>query len=94
NKPANLFTIPAFFPITFELTILFSAFTILFGLLLIIRLPRLHHPIFESSLFTRFSDDGFILAIESRDPKFSREDTMKYLEELGAKEVELVEEKI
>jgi Protein of unknown function (DUF3341) len=31
-KPANIFSIPAFFPVMFELTILFSGFTVLFGL--------------------------------------------------------------
>ncbi|MEM9283773.1 MAG: DUF3341 domain-containing protein, partial [Verrucomicrobiota bacterium] len=40
SKPTNLFTVPAFFPVTFELTILFSGFSILFGLLVFIMLPR------------------------------------------------------
>ncbi len=94
NKPANLFTIPAFFPITFELTILFSAFTILFGLLVILKLPRLHHPLFASKTFNRFSDDGFVITIEARDPKFSREKTKDFLLQAGAQEVELVEEEL
>jgi hypothetical protein len=94
GKPANLFTIPAFFPVTFELTILFSAFTILFGLLVILRLPRLHHPLFESRLFTKFSDDKFIISVEARDPKFAREGTREFLESIGARQVELVEEEL
>jgi len=94
DKPANLNTIPAFFPITFELTILFSAFTVLFGLFGIIKLPRLHHPIFASELFTKFSDDGFIISIEARDPKFAREGTREFLESLGATKIELVEEEL
>ncbi len=94
DKPANLNTIPAFFPITFELTVLFSAFTVLFGLLAIIKLPRLHHPIFASELFTKFSDDGFIISIEARDPKFAREGTREFLESLGATNIELVEEEL
>ncbi|MEM1294457.1 MAG: DUF3341 domain-containing protein [Verrucomicrobiota bacterium] len=94
NKPANLWTLPAFFPVTFELTILFSAFTILFGLLVIIKLPRLHHPLFGSKSFIKFSDDGFIIAIEARDPKFSREKTKEFLLSVGATEVELVEEEL
>lgn len=94
GKPANLFTIPAFFPITFELTILFSAFTILFGVLVILKLPRLHHPLFASKTFSRFSDDAFIISVESRDPKFSRQDTPAFLRDLGAKEIELVEEEL
>lgn len=94
SKPANLWTIPAFFPVTFELTILFAAFTILFGLLVILKLPRLNHPLFNSKTFTKFSDDGFIIAIEARDPKFSREKTKDFLLAAGAKEVELVEEEL
>src|SRR4029077_18473682 len=31
GKPVNFFTVPAFFPTMFELTVLFSAFTAFFG---------------------------------------------------------------
>ncbi|MCB1233816.1 MAG: DUF3341 domain-containing protein [Verrucomicrobiae bacterium] len=91
NKPTNLFTVPAFFPVMFELTILFSAFATLFGLLIVLLLPRWNHPLFESELFSKFSDDGFILVIESRDPKFRVEKTRELLESAGAKSVELLE---
>lgn len=94
NKPQNLFTIPAYFPITFELTILFSAFTILFSIFGILKLPRLHHPLLGSKTFARFSDDAFIISVESRDPKFSRQGTPDFLRGLGAKEIELVEEEL
>lgn len=92
GKPVDFSTVPAFFPVIFELTVLMAAFTILFGLLVILMLPRLNHPLFNSSLFLKFSDDGFIMSIEARDPKFSREKTKELLESLGAKEVQLVEE--
>src|SRR5687767_1150697 len=39
GKPTNFYTVPAFFPIMFELTVLFSAFTAFFGLLLMNGLP-------------------------------------------------------
>lgn len=90
NKPTNLFTVPAFFPVTFELTILLSAFATLFGLLVFIQLPRWNHPLFESKLFSKFSDDGFILVIESRDPRFKKEATRSFLEEIGAGSIEAV----
>lgn len=90
NKPTNFFTMPAFFPVTFELTILFSAFATLFGLLVFIQLPRWNHPLFESKLFKKFSDDGFMLVIESKDPRFKDEKTREFLEEIGAKEIEAV----
>jgi hypothetical protein len=78
----------------FELTILFSAFTTLFGLLALIGLPRFNHPIFASKRFAKFSDDTFFVCIEARDPKFSQEGTKAFLEKIGGKHVELVEDDI
>lgn len=91
-KPANIFTIPAFFPVMFELTVLFSAFTALFACLVMMKLPRLNHPLFNSRNFTRFSDDRFFICIEARDPKFSTEKTKAFLANLGGQNVELVED--
>ncbi len=94
NKPTDFSTLPAFFPVIFELTILLSAFAVLFGLLVILALPRLNHPLFTSKTFMKFSDDGFIISVEARDPKFHRQKTKDLLESLGATEVDLVEEDI
>ncbi|MCB1230428.1 MAG: DUF3341 domain-containing protein [Verrucomicrobiae bacterium] len=91
GKPTNLNTVPAFFPVMFELTILLSAFATLFGLLLFLLLPRWNHPLFESELFKKFSDDGFVLVIEAKDPKFRVEKTKEFLESIGATAVEAVE---
>lgn len=91
-KPVNVFTVPAFFPIMFELTILFSGFTVLFGVLALMKLPRLNHPLFASRQFHRATDDGFFISIEARDPKFSPEGTRQLLEEIGGASIELVEE--
>lgn len=92
GKPANIFTVPAFFPVMFELTILFSGFTTLFGLLALMKLPRLNHPLFASQQFHRATDDAFFIAIEARDPKFSPDGTRELLEEIGGSNIELVEE--
>ena len=91
-KPANIFTVPAFFPVMFELTILFSGFTVLFGLLALIQLPRLNHPLFASRQFHRATDDGFFIAIEARDGSFDTNGTKQFLEEIGGDNIELVEE--
>lgn len=91
-KPTNIYSIPAFFPVMFELTILFSAFAVLFGLLGLIQLPRLNHPLFASKQFHRATDDGFFIAIEARDAKFSPEGTRDLLAEIGGDNIELVEE--
>jgi hypothetical protein len=91
-KPVNIFTVPAFFPIMFELTILFSGFTVLFGLLALMKLPRLNHPLFASRQFHRATDDGFFIALEARDAKFSPEGSRSFLEGIGGTSIELVEE--
>ena len=92
GKPANIFTIPAYFPIMFELTVLFSGFTVLFGLLALMKLPRLNHPLFASKQFHRATDDGFFIAIEARDPGFCTSGTHDLLATIGGANIELVEE--
>ena len=94
DKPDTFATLPAFFPVMFELTILFSAFTCVFGSMVLNQLPRLNHPLFASKQFTRFSDDAFFLVIEARDPQFSPEKTKKFLTELGGTNIELVEDEV
>ena len=91
-KPANIFTIPAFFPVMFELTILFAAFTSLFGGLALMGLPRLNHPLFTSKRFEEFSDDGFFISLERRDERFDREKTWAFLQGIGATNIELIED--
>src|ERR1700751_6178386 len=86
GKPVNFFTVPAFFPIMFELTILFSAFTAFFGVFIMNRLPRMHHPLFDYEPFKRVTNDAFFLVIESLDPRFMEVETPEFLEEIGGKE--------
>ena len=81
---------PAFVPAMFELTILFSAFTALFGMLLLNGYPRLHHPLFEVKEFLRASSDRFFLCIEATDPLFDIDETyafMKHLNPISLSEV-------
>lgn len=92
GKPTNIFTTAAFFPIMFELTILFAGFATLFGLLGLAQLPRLNHPLFASKQFNRVTDDKFFIAIEARDSKFSADETKSFLTELGGANIELVED--
>lgn len=92
GKPTNIFTVPAYFPVMFELTILFSGFTVLFGVLALMQLPRLNHPLFASKQFARSTDDGFFIALEARDGNFSMNGSRAFLEQIGAQSIELVEE--
>jgi hypothetical protein len=89
GKPLNSW--PNFVVITFEMTVLFSAFTA--GLFMIGRngLPRLYHPIFNTPNFENATRDKFFLSIEARDEKFDRAKTKSFLEGLGANRVSEVE---
>jgi hypothetical protein len=89
GKP--FFAWPAMIPITFELGVLFAAFGAVFGMLALNRLPMHHHPLFESKLFERATDDAFFISIESWDPRFDSSATAQMLQSLGARNVELVE---
>lgn len=90
GKPA--LSIPAFIPVIFELTILFSALSTVGLMLLMTGLPRLHNPLFTSERFRRASDDRFFISIDARDPRFYRSKTEHFLKSLGATAVEAVED--
>lgn len=84
-------TLPSYVPITFELTILFSAFGTFFGMWGLNRLPRFFHPVMQHPTFHRASDDRFFLSVEATDPNYDSARTRELLEKLGAKELSEVE---
>lgn len=90
GKPTSVFTVPAFFPIMFELTILLSAFTAVGTLLVLTGLPRWYHPVFNWDRFSAMTDDSFFLVIEARDAKFSQTQTRELLEEIGGQNITLI----
>lgn len=81
-----------FTPVTFELGVLFAAFTALIGMLALNGLPRWNHPLFKKDRFLRSSDDKFFIVIESSDAKFEPKATRELLVQAGASHVEVVEE--
>lgn len=89
GKP--LFALPAYVPIIFELSVIFSAFAAVIGMLALNGLPRLHHPLLAVERFERASDDRFFISIEARDAKFDAAKTAEFLHSIGARHVELVE---
>ena len=78
--------------IIFELGVLFSAFASLFGMLALNGLPRWHHPLMCKDRFLDATDDKFFVVVEARDPSFNPEQTSRFLKEIGASAVELVED--
>jgi hypothetical protein len=89
GKPT--FSIPAFIPVTFEVTILFSGLTAVFGMFFFNNMPVYHHPLFDVAKFAKATDDKFFLMIEARDKKYDRVKVMDFLNNTGAKAVVVVE---
>jgi hypothetical protein len=85
GRPLNSW--PAFVPVMFELTVLVSALSGVFGLLGLCGLPRPHHPLFAVPGFARATRDRFFLCLEATDPKFDPQRTRQFLEGLHAREV-------
>jgi hypothetical protein len=77
----------SFVPVTFELTVLFTALSLLVGLFVLNGHPEPYHPVFNVAAFARASTDRFFLAIEASDPHFDALRTRAFLEALGAREV-------
>lgn len=89
GKP--LFVWQAYVPITFEVGVLGASAAAVLSMLVLSRLPMLHHPLFNSKRFERAGDNRFFISIEASDPAFDRSDTVELLQRVGAVHVELVE---
>lgn len=85
GRPLNSWI--AFIPICFELTVLFSSFSAIGGMLFLNDLPKPHHPLFNVERFERASVDRHFLLIESEDPRFDAEATRTFLQGLEPQEV-------
>lgn len=75
------------FPVSYELTILFTAFATIGGMFILNRLPMHYHPVLKSDHIVRGLDDKFLVVIEARDPKFNLAATKALLQQAGGKEI-------
>jgi hypothetical protein len=78
---------PAFIPTVLIVAILWTGVATLLSMLFILRLPRLHHPVFSVSGFERAGEDRFFLLILAEDPRFDPAQAQGFLSSTGARAV-------
>ena len=81
GRPFNSW--PSFIIVTFEMTILFSGLSAVFGMLALNGLPMPYHPVFNVPRFEFASKDRFFIVIFSSDKNYDATGTRKFLEGLG-----------
>lgn len=90
GKP--LFSMPAFVPVWYEVTVLSSCVTAFLANWIMNGLPQPNHPAFASKAFERVTDDKFFIMIEAADGRFDLERTKGLLKDAGATLVEELED--
>ena len=75
------------FPVSYELTILFTAFATIIGMFVLNGLPMHYHPVLKYDHIKRGMDDTFFIVIEARDPRFNLANTKALLAKVGGTEV-------
>jgi len=81
GRPFNSW--PSFIIVTFEMTILFSGLSAVFGMLALNGLPMPYHPVFNVPRFEFASKDRFFLVIFSSDKNYDALRTRTFLEGLN-----------
>lgn len=72
----------SFIPVTFECTVLFAAFSAVFGMLILNGLPKPYHPVFNVERFALASSSRFFFCIKKKDPKFAYDKAKSFLQAL------------
>jgi hypothetical protein len=79
------------FPVSYELTILFTAFATIIGMFILNGLPMHYHPVLKYHDIRRGTDDLFFLVIETADPRFNAAGTRALLQQIGGRNIEELE---
>jgi hypothetical protein len=75
---------PAFVLITFETMVLFAVSACVLAMLLLNRLPKLYHPVFDIERFGLASLDRFFIVLDAADEQFDPRKSRALLRRLGA----------
>jgi Protein of unknown function (DUF3341) len=81
GRPLNSW--PSFIIVTFEMTILFSGLSAVFGMLALNGLPMPYHPVFNVPRFELASKDRFFLIVFSSDKNYDAIRTRQFLKGLN-----------
>ncbi len=79
------------FPVSYELTILFTAFATIIGMFIVNGLPMHYHPVLKYDHIRRGMDDTFFIVIEARDSRFNLANTKALLEKAGGTNISELE---
>ena len=79
------------FPVSYELTILLTAFFTIGGMFILNGLPMHYHAVLKTNHIHSGLDDKFLIVIESRDPKFDPVATKSLLASVGGKDIAEIE---
>lgn len=89
GKP--FFALPAFIPVTFELTVLLATVsTVIAMIALFFRLPDNKHPLHDTEYMKSVSADKYGIVIESTDAKFDETVVTDFLKKLNPLKIEVI----
>jgi mono/diheme cytochrome c family protein len=89
GKPS--FALPAFIPITFELTVLFAAIGTVVGLLFVFfKMPDNNNPLHDTNYMKQCTSSLYGVCIEAKDALFNETETTQFLREIGATDIETI----
>jgi hypothetical protein len=89
GKP--FFSVQFGIPIMFELTVLLTGLATFVALWALCGLPKWYSDLQDDAGFKSAVDDTFVLSIFATDQRFSLETTTKFMNEIGADDVRLIE---
>ena len=70
--------------------VLGGALSSLLGMFHLNRMPAFNHPLINSEIFQRATDDGFFISIESSDKLYVDQNTIDFLSSIGGKDIEVI----
>ena len=92
GKP--FFSLPAYIPVTFELTVLLATVsTVIAMLTFFFKFPSNDHALHDTQYLKKVSLDRFGIVIEAKDPKFEQSKVEELLRSFGPESVETVYQK-